>query len=214
MSSIPVYSRTGQAAGEVELADTLLKRPANRQVVQEAVTAYRANQRMGTGSTKTRSEVRGGGRKPWKQKGTGNARSGSRRSPVWRGGGIALGPRPRDFSKKLNRKAAQAAFREAIAGKIETGAIRVVDDLALAEPRTRLLAGLLKAQGLSGRILLVVDRVDQPLALAARNLADAEVAAAKDIHTYQVLRHPNILISQAGFAALCERLRNQAGSES
>jgi len=214
MSSIPVFSSTGQAAGEVELADALIARTKNRQVVLDAVTAYRANQRMGAGATKTRSEVRGGGRKPWKQKGSGNARAGTRRSPIWRGGGVALGPRPRDFGKKMTRKAGRAAFRQAVAERIEQGAVRVVEDFTIVEPKTKALAGLLQAQGLAGKILVVVDRVDRNLYLAGRNLADAEVAAAKDLNTYQVLRYPNIVISKAGFDALQARLQPKAGSDS
>lgn len=214
MSNIPVYSSTGQAAGEVELADALLTRSKSPQVVNDAVTAYRANQRMGTGSTKTRSEVKCSGRKPWKQKGSGNARAGTRASPIWRGGGVALGPRPRDFSKKLTRKAARLAFRQAFTEKVQAGAVRVVDELGITEPKTKALAGVLDAQGLTGKILLVVDTVDKNIYLAGRNLANAEVSAAKDINVYQVLRYPNIVISKAGLEALQARLEKQVGSAS
>jgi len=212
MSAIPIYARSGEPNGEIEFSDALLTTTRSKQLIQDVVTAYRANQRSCPASTKTRGEVVGSNRKPWKQKGTGNARAGRRSSPIWRGGGVCFGPRPRDFRKKLTRKASRMAFRIAVSDRIRSGMVRVVDEFSISEPRTKEVVGLLQPLALKGNVLLIVDQVDRSLYLASRNLADVEVIAAKDANTYQLIRHRNIVFSRSGLAALEERLQKYVRS--
>jgi len=213
MSSIPVFTMGGEPAGEVEFSDALVEGGAGRQVLQDALVAYRANQRAGTASSKSKSEVAGSNKKPWKQKGTGRARAGYRQSPVWRGGSVAFGPRPRSYRKQMNRKASRLAFRMALREQLQGGGIQVIDEVKIEAPRTGHVAAILKSLGVTGKVLLVVDTMDMNLALASRNLADAEVVEAKDLHTYQLVRYPRILITRDGLAALEARLKKHDSSE-
>lgn len=206
MSKVNVYKMSGEAAGEKEVADERLERKRGAQAVLDVVTAYRAGIRAGTASTKTRADVRGGGRKPFKQKGTGRARQGSNRSPILRGGGVVFGPHPRDYSKKVNKKVAALAFRRALSEKIAAGAVVVAEGLGEIEPRTKTLTPLLKQVAGGRAALLVTGAPSRNLHLAARNRAKVEVTTAAQAHTYQIVRYPVIVTDAAGLEALQARL--------
>ena len=206
MSKVNVYKMSGEAAGEKEVADERLERKRGAQAVLDVVTAYRAGIRAGTASTKTRADVRGGGRKPFKQKGTGRARQGSNRSPILRGGGVVFGPHPRDISKKVNKKVAALAFRRALSEKIAAGAVVVAEGLGEIEPRTKTLTPLLKQVAGGRAALLVTGAPSRNLHLAARNRAKVEVTTAAQAHTYQIVRYPVIVTDAAGLEALQARL--------
>ena len=206
MSKVAIYNLNGEAAGEKEIADGLLELKRGKQAVLDVVTAYRAGIRAGTASTKKRGEVSGGGRKPYKQKGTGRARQGSIRSPILRGGGVVFGPHPRDYAKKVNKKLAALAFRRALSEKIAAGAVAVAEGLEKIEPKTKVLAALLKKAAGGRAALLVTAAASKSLNLAARNLAKAEVTTAAQANTYQVMRYPAIVADAAGLDALKARL--------
>lgn len=206
MSTLPVKNLKGETVGEVALAADLLPADTSLQVVRDAVVAHRANLRAGSASTKGKGAVAGTGKKPWRQKGTGRARAGYARSPVWRGGGVAHGPHPRDYGWSLSKKAGRLAFRRALAGRIADGAVSVVDAVELAEPKTRLLRDTLRALGAETGVLFIVEQPDRTLTLAARNLSGVEVSTARDVHTYSLLRWPRIVVTRAAWAGLEERL--------
>ena len=206
MSKVAKVNLNGEAAGEQEVADGLLELKRGAQAVLDAVTAYRAGIRAGTASTKTRDEVSGGGRKPYKQKGTGRARQGSIRSPILRGGGVVFGPHPRDYAKKLNKKTAALAFRRALSEKIAAGAVSVADGLGSIEPKTKALGALLKKVGGGRAVLFVTAAANKNLNLAARNVTKVEVTTAAQANTYQVMRYPVIVTDAAGLEALKTRI--------
>lgn len=214
MSTLKVHDARGGEVGEFDVPDALLVLDRGDQAVHDAVIAHLAECRAGTASTLSKGEVRGSGRKPWRQKGTGRARAGYRQSPVWRGGGVAFGPHPRDFGVKVNRKVARLAFRRALSAKIQAGDVRVVDALQVSEARTRELAGMLKALGVGDKALIVVDRVDEKLLRAGRNLPGVEIVRAADADVYRLLRYPAIVASREGMETLCSRLgaNNQGAS--
>lgn len=205
MSKLKVYDLNGEAAGEQEVADGLLELKRGSQAVADVVTAYRAGIRAGTASTKTRDQVRGGGRKPFKQKGTGRARTGSIRTPIQRGGGVVFGPHPRDFSKKVNKKLAALAFRRALSEKLAAGDV-VVAALEAVEPKTKPMAALRKKLSGGRPTLFVTAGVNKNLILAVRNIEKAEVTTAAQVNTYQVLRYPVIVVDAAGLDGLKARL--------
>ncbi len=210
MSKIAIYNLNGEAAGEKEIADRLLETKRGAQAVLDVVTAYRAGLRAGSASTKKRGEVSGGGRKPYKQKGTGRARQGSIRSPILRGGGIVFGPHPRDYSKKVNKKTVALAFRRALSEKIAAGAVAVAAGLEEVAPKTKALAGLLKKVAGGRAALFVTGAANASLNRAARNLAKVEVTTAAQVNTYQIERYPVILADAAGWDALAARLAEGA----
>jgi len=210
MSTIKVFNATGEPAGELAFADERLVLDKGDQAVKDTVVAILNARRAGTGSTKTKGEVAGSGKKPYRQKGTGNARAGSRRSPIWRGGGIALGPRPRSFAQKVNRKVALLAFRRALSAKIADGQVVVVDTLGLPEAKTRLVAALLKKLDVRASGLFVTDVANDALIRAARNIPKVEVACARDVDVYSLLRFRTVIASRAGFDALAARLAGKA----
>ena len=208
MSKLPVKNLKGEPVGEVEFADDLMVAGKGTQAVHDAVVAYRAGIRAGTAKTKKRGEVSGGGKKPFKQKGTGQARAGSTRSPIWRGGGTVFGPQPRSYAKKLNKKTARLAFRRAFSEKVSAGEVTVLDQVALTEPKTRHLTEALRKLSISKKSILVMDKIDANVAMAARNIEGFEVVTSATVNTYQLLRYPSVLISKAGLAELESRLKN------
>lgn len=212
MSSIPMFNRSGAAAGEVPVADDLLVLDKGAQAVHDAIVAGMNGRRAGTASTLSKGEVAGSNKKPWKQKGTGRARAGLRQSPVWRGGGVAFGPKPRCYAQKLNKKVAQLAFRRALSDRIHEGAVKIVDDLSLSEPRTKLASALLKNLGVD-RCLLVTHAVDPALALATRNLPRVEVLRARDVGVYHLVRFPALVVSRAAWTVLEARLQGRNAEE-
>lgn len=214
MSSIPAYNLTGSEAGTVDLADNLLCRSRNRQLIQDAVTAYRANQRAGTAATKTKSTVIGTNKKPWKQKGSGNARAGYRQSPIWRGGGVAFGPHPRSYRKQMTKKAARKAFAFALTEQVDAGTIKVVDDVKLDSPKTKPFADILKGLGADGPTLFVTASIDDNLGLASRNIPFVEITEVKDLNTFQLVRYARIIMTRDALPGLEERLQKRLGSAS
>lgn len=205
---LPVIDRNGNRQDECEVGFEVISGDRGTQAVHTTVVAYRAAQRKGTASTKTKGEVAGSGKKPWRQKGTGRARAGSVRSPIWRGGGIVFGPKPRDHSKNVPRKMRRLAFRKALSERILAGEVAVTEDISVSQPKTREVAGLLSAMGFNhGSLLIVVDQKDPDLLLATRNLPNVEVTTSDVLNTYDVLRPDRLLISRAGLEKLQNRVK-------
>lgn len=213
MSKLPLKNLDGQSLGEVELADALLSPGKGGQAVRDAVVAHQANLRSGSAHTLGKGAVAGTGQKPWKQKGTGRARAGYARSPVWRGGGVAHGPHTRDFGWALPRKAARLAFRHALGARVAESAVTVLDEFSLAGPKTKQLQAAIRKLGAGKGLLIIVDRPDRNLSLAARNLPKVEVATAAAVNTYSLLRWPAIVVTQAALAGLERRLSVKKGAE-
>ena len=194
----------GGAAG-IEVSDQNFGAPFNEALVHQVLTAYRAAARAGTKAQKTRAEVRGGGAKPWRQKGTGQARAGSSRSPIWVGGGRAFAASPRSFEQKVNRKMYRAALRSVLSELVRGDRLLVVDSLVLDQPRTRELAARLKGLGLE-RVLIVVDKHDEKLCLAARNIPDVDVLTAAEVDPMSLVRFDKVLATTAAVRGIEERL--------
>jgi large subunit ribosomal protein L4 len=211
MSKVSVWDRTGKAVGELEIADSRLTLDRGEQAVHDVVTAYLAGRRAGTASTLGKSEVAGSRSKPWRQKGLGRARAGYQGSPVWRGGGIAFGPHPRSYAKRVPRQVRDLAFRRALSEKIASGALRVVDSLEPESPKTRVFAAALKALGAAGLTVCAPAEVTEPVRRASRNLPRVEVVRARDLNVYQLLRYPLVLTDRAGWAVLEKRLAPAEG---
>src|SRR6266853_1399515 len=191
--TLTIKDSKGQKQGELEVKFQLVEDGKGTQAVHDAVVAYNASQRMGTACTKTMGEVAGSGKKPWRQKGTGRARAGSFASPLWRGGGVVFGPKPRDFTKKVSRKTRQLALRKALSERLRAGDVVVVDDLKLPSPKTKEFVGLLSALDLKGSALIVSQANDKNLALASRNIRSVALTTSDLLNTYDVLR-PNKLV--------------------
>jgi large subunit ribosomal protein L4 len=187
MAEITLKDRTGNDAGTVELDDTVFGIEPNVPVMHQVVTAQLARRRAGTHNTKTRAEVRGGGAKPYRQKGTGRARQGSIRAPQYTGGGIALGPKPRSYAQRTPKKMIKLALRSALSDRASEGKVVVVDEWSFDSPRTRDAKAALTALGLEGRVLLVVDRADAATALSFRNLPEVQLIAPGELNAYDVL---------------------------
>jgi large subunit ribosomal protein L4 len=205
MSTLKIYDQKGSAVGEFDLPDALLVLDRGGQAVQDAVVAHRAAARSGNASTLLKGEVAGSNKKPWKQKGTGRARAGYRQSPVWRGGGIVFGPRPREYDLKLNRKVLQLAFRRAFSEKVNAGEVCVVESVSV-EAKTRSIVKMLDGMKLKKGVLILVDRVDEVLDRAARNVERVEVARARDVSVYQLLKYPAVIVSRAAMEDIRARL--------
>src|SRR5213594_503834 len=203
---LAIKDLNGATQGELEVKFGLVEGGRGTQAVHDTVVAYMAAQRMGTACTKTVGEVSGSNKKPWRQKGTGRARAGSHQSPLWVGGGVVFGPRPRDFSKKVNAKTRQLALRKALTERLKAGDVQVLADLKLESPKTKGFLGLLNALGVEGSTLLVDAMIDKNLALASRNVPKVELATADGLNTYQVLKPAKLLITKDAFDKLAARL--------
>jgi large subunit ribosomal protein L4 len=204
-----VLDISGTQKGEVALGDEhLIKDGRGTQALQDYVVAYRANQRQGTRSTKTKGEVAGTGKKPWKQKGTGRARAGMVRSPIWRKGGIVFGPRPHDFSRNLPPKIKSLAFRKAFSERVAANDVVVIDDFELSAPKTKeFLGALLKLKLDDTKTLIVQDGINKNLMLASRNVPGVDVTTADTLNAYQLLCFDKIVFTKKAFATTSERLR-------
>ncbi len=199
----------GKDAGEMEVKFDLIDNGRGTQAVHDAVTAYRAAQRSGTACTKTAGEVAGTNKKPWKQKGTGRARAGSFRSPLWVGGGVVFGPKPRDFSKKVNGSTRKLALRKALGERLKAGDVTVVDNLSLSAPKTKDFVGLLAALQIEGTALIVSEKNDENVLRSARNLKYVEVTTSDLLNTYQVLRSDKLVFTRGAFEKVEERLSGE-----
>ena len=200
-----VRTMTGSQAGEVDLPEAFRER-ARTHLVYEAVNSQLASRRAGTHATKTRAFVSGGGKKPWRQKGTGRARAGSSRSPLWAGGATVFGPQPRDYSYRLPAQARRAALRSAIADRQRSGGLVLVDEIALAEAKTKRVVEMLAALDLKGSTLIVTAGKDESLERAARNLPAVRVLRTEGVNVVDVLKHKNLLLTKAAMQALAERV--------
>ena len=204
MITAAVYSKNGKKSGELKLNETVFGAPINERLLNLVLTAYAGNQRRGTHDTKERDQVRGGGKKPWRQKGTGRARHSSRRSPIWRGGGITFGPHPRDYDTNLPDGMKQKALVSALSLKQKEENLMFLDEASLKEPKTKELVGIIKALGLKdSRTLFVADSVDEKLKRASRNLQDLfSIKLARDVNAYHILRRKKLLIEKQAIATL------------
>lgn len=206
MPTVTVYDMNGNTVGDVELPESIFGAPFNEALLHDAIVMYEANKRQGTSSTKTRSERRGGGRKPWRQKGTGRARHGSIRSPIWRKGGVTFGPKPRDFRQSMPVKARREATRSALSAKVTGGDCKVVNELVFEAPRTREFATFLQSLDMGSSALVVLDERDQNAILSARNIPGVTTILAKDLNAYDILAHDQLILTEASLAGLEEVL--------
>ena len=204
MPQTTLYDRTGASIGSVELPDELFAAPVNAAVLHQVVTAQLAGRHLGTHDTKTRGEVRGGGRKPYRQKGTGRARQGSRRAPHFAGGGVVFGPHPRSYEQRLPRRMKRLALRGALTSKFGDDAIRVIDSFGLEAIRTKDFVGVLDALSAAGRVLVVAPARDEKLELSARNLPRVEVILADSLNVVELLKADVVLIEQPALARMAE----------
>jgi len=202
MVSVPVLDRAGNRVGERELAPEIFEARVNVPLMHQVVVAGLAALRSGTHSTKTRAEVSGGGRKPWRQKGTGRARHGSIRSPLWTGGGIAHGPKPRSHEMRVNKKMKRGALRSALTDAVGSGKLVVVDDLPFEEPKTRDAVRVLEALELDGRLLVVLPGPNDVVERSFRNLPNVRVAYAGGVSTYEVVAADRVLFTTAALDVL------------
>ena len=195
---------TKAAAKEAKIA--LIENGRGTQAVQDVVVAMRAARRSGTANTKTKADVDLSGAKPWRQKGTGRARAGSFRSPLWRGGGVVFGPKPRDFSKKVNSKTKQLALRKALSERLKAGDVVVVDDIKLSSTKTKDFVGVLNALELNGTTLFVSQETDKNLSLASRNIPFVSLTTSESLNTYDVLRPDKLVFTKSAFEKVGARL--------
>jgi len=196
----------GNDQGELEVRFAVIEDGHGTQAVHDAVVAYMAAQRAGTACTKTKGEVVGSGKKPWRQKGTGRARAGMVRSPLWRKGGVVFGPRPRDFSKKVNKTTRQLALRKALSERIKAGEVMIVDDFKLETHKTKDLLGALAALKVAGTALVVSAEMNRNLLLASRNVPNVDATTSDALNTYQVLRFDKIVFTRSAFEKVEQRL--------
>jgi len=205
MPTTTLYSKLGEAVGEVDLPAALFGAPVNTAVLHQVATAQLAGRHLGTHDTKTRGEVRGGGAKPYRQKGTGRARQGSRRAPHFAGGGAVFGPHPRSYDQKVPRRMKRLALRGALTSKYDDGAVKVVQDLAMEAIRTRELLDYLEAlEAATGSILVVAPARDEKLELSARNLPQVTIILADSLNTVDILKATTLLITEPALAAMTE----------
>lgn len=197
MAEIKVLKQTGEEAGVMQLNDSVFGVEFNEALVHQVVVAQQNNARQGTKSTLTRTEVRGGGIKPWRQKGTGRARQGSIRSPQWVGGGVVFAPKPRDFSQKINKQVRRGAIVSALSGKLADGNLVVVDEIKLQAAKTKEMAAVMKALAIEKRALLVVTEADAAVVRAARNLPGVITVPAALINVYDVMANEKLVMTKA-----------------
>ena len=214
MTSVDVRTRTGGTAGTVELDDSIFAVKVSVPLMHQVVTAQLAAARSGTHSTKTRAEVRGGGAKPWRQKGTGRARHGSTREPQWKGGGVAFGPKPRDHSVSVPKKMKAAALRSALSDRAREGSVLVVDGLSFDKPKTKDAVASLKAWGADGKVLLVLTLDDINVAYAFRNLPKVHVIAEHQLNVYDVLNADKVVFMKGALDVFQTRVgKSKEGEE-
>ena len=203
MANVTVYNMEGNEVGTMELNDAVFGAPINEHLLHLAVVRQLANKRQGTQKAKTRSEVSGGGRKPWRQKGTGHARQGSIRAPQWTGGGIVFAPVPRDYSVKMNKKERRAALRSALTFKVQDNKLVVVDSLALSEIKTKEMQRVLNNLK-ADKALVITASDDQNVILSARNIADVQTATVNTMNVYDVMKHNTVVVTKDAVASIEE----------
>ncbi len=204
MANVKVYNMKGEEVGTMELSDRVFAAEYNEPLIHQAIVTYLANGRQGTKSSLTRTEVRGGGAKPWRQKGTGRARQGSTRAPQWIKGGVVFAPKSRDFSKKMNAKAKNGALMSALSKKLADGELIVVDELAVSAPKTKEMVAFQKALNLDKRTVVVMDNANENVILAARNLDKLHTISVSEINTYEVVANAVVVLTKASVQRLEE----------
>jgi large subunit ribosomal protein L4 len=207
MPKIAITSLSGGRGGNIELPDAVYAAPVNTYLVHEAVVAYQAAGRAGTHATKTRTDVRGGGKKPWKQKKTGRARAASIRSPIWKGGGTVFGPQPRDYTLGLPRRKRQGALRSVLSAKLRDGKLMVVESLALDGPKSRDLIKTVRGLGVAGSALLVDEPLNRNLELSARNVPAFKTARSTALNVVDLLRYDTLVLTTAAAQRVAEVLQ-------
>ena len=203
MANVAVYNMEGKEVGKLDLNDAVFGVEVNEHLVHMAVLQQLANNRQGTQKAKTRSEVRGGGRKPWRQKGTGHARQGSTRAPQWTGGGVVFAPVPRDYSFKINKKEKRAALKSALSSRVQENKLIVVDELKLDEIKTKKLAEVLKNLNVE-KALVVINDNDQNIVMSAKNIPTVKVAQTNTINVFDILKYSNVVVTKAAVATIEE----------
>src|SRR5690554_3002782 len=206
MPTLNLFNQAGEKISEVALNDAIFGITPNQQVLYDVVNAQRAALRQGTAKTKTRAEVRGGGKKPWRQKGTGRARQGSIRSPQWRGGGIVFGPVPRSFSKKMNKKERRLALKSALSYKVMGKELLAIDNFAITSPKTKDMIEVLNNLKIDKSVLIVVNELSENVVLGTRNLSDIKVISANEVNTYDLVTYDYLLIEEEAIKVLEEVL--------
>lgn len=196
MPKVDVYNMQGEIVEQIELNEHVFGGPVNEAVLHDSVVMQLASRRQGTHSTKTRAEVRGGGRKPWRQKGTGRARVGSTRSPLWRSGGITFGPKPRKYGYNLPKKVRRLALRSALSSKVEEGNLIVVEELSFPEIKTKEMVKVLEALNTNGKALVVTANPDENVAKSARNIPGVMPMVAQRLNVYDILHHDKLIITK------------------
>ncbi len=204
MPTAVLYNMQGSKVGDVELSAALFGAEVNKAVLHETVVNYLANQRQGTQSTKTRTEVSGGGAKPFRQKGTGRARQGSTRAPQWIKGGVALGPKPRDYSYSINKKVKKLAMVSALSAKAADECVMVIDNLKMDEIKTKAIADMLKAMGVDSKALIVTNEMEKNVYLSARNIEGVKASYVGMLNVYDVLNHDKFIVAKDAIAKLEE----------
>ncbi len=203
---VSVYDSSGKKIKEISAPEEVFATPPKDHLIYEAVVAHRANQRQGTASTKTRAMVRGGGRKPWRQKGTGRSRAGSTRSPLWRSGGVTFGPHPRDYSQRVSKKNKRLALKSALAAKLADNQLMVLESLELEEPKTKQGIELLKCLKLDSALFVDLNS-NTNLILSMRNLPKVKTTDFNQLSVYDVLNHKGLIFSERAFDSLMEKLK-------
>jgi large subunit ribosomal protein L4 len=206
---IAIKNIQGKQSGELEVKFPLIEDGRGTQAVHDVVVAYRAAQRMGTACTKNVGDVSGSNKKPWRQKGTGRARAGSHQSPLWVGGGVVFGPKPRDFGKKVSKKTRTLSLRKALSERLKAGDVVVVDDLKLASPKTKEFVSLMSTLELTGTTLVVSTGTDKNLTLAARNIENVALTTSDSLNTYDILRPDKLLFTKGAFEKVEARLAKE-----
>ena len=196
MPNVAILNMAGDSVGTMELSDSVFGIEVNEAVLHQVVVNYLANQRQGTQSTKTRTEVRGGGRKPWRQKGTGRARQGSIRAPQWTGGGVALGPKPRDYRYRLNKKVRRLAMKSALSSKVQNGEIIVLDNIVVDEIKTKTVADMLKNINAANKALIVLPEKNDNIYLSARNIEGVETTFVDTLNVYSILKYDCMVVTK------------------
>ncbi|WP_139492796.1 50S ribosomal protein L4 [Brevibacillus dissolubilis] len=206
MPKVALYNQTGAQVGEIDLADSVFGIEVNNAVLYDAIVMQQASLRQGTHDVKNRSEVRGGGRKPWRQKGTGRARQGSIRSPQWKGGGVVFGPTPRKYGYKLNRKVRRLALLSALTSKVQNNELLVLEALNFNAPKTKEMKSVLTGLNVDRKVLIVTADYDQNVALSARNIAGAKIVDAAGINVLDLVKHDKVIVTKDAVAKVEEVL--------
>ena len=197
MPKVAVYTVAGEEVSEITLSEDIFGVEENEHVLYEVVKNQLANKRQGTQSAKTRAEVRGGGRKPWRQKGTGRARHGSIRSPLWVGGGVTFAPKPRDYSYKLPKKVRRLAMKSALTSKVNNNELIVLDELVLDTPKTKEIVNMLNNLKVEKKVLIVLDETNENVVKSARNIPGVETTSVNTLNVYDILKYDNFIITKA-----------------